>query len=299
MASLRGLTVEAVEATLKEFDAIGPEAFLSKYKFGPPKACTWSATASATTRRQLSARRSAGCPIARALRASEFTGGMASVVRALEQLGYVVIDERPARNPRWAAEEIILALDLYLTHNQLDNQDEDVVELSSTLNALAIHSERPDAERWRNPNGVALKLANFAHLDPGYPGRGMASVSALDRIVFERLSPYPDLVSRLAADIRAGARVDLDNLPIAGQPTLTPTTPTLHPLRESPRHQFPSSNTTSWAGTRCRNPLARCSLSDSNSHSSETSATFSTMVVTHPGGFGTRSTASTTSLTSW
>jgi hypothetical protein len=61
---------------------------------------------------------------------------------------------------------------------------------------------------------VALKLANFAHFDPGYAGRGMDGGSALDRRVFDRLKPYPDLISRLATEIRAGSRVDLDSLPI-------------------------------------------------------------------------------------
>jgi hypothetical protein len=35
---------------------------------------------------------------------------------------------------------------LYLIHNLLDDEDPEVVELSATLNALAIHPERPDAE---------------------------------------------------------------------------------------------------------------------------------------------------------
>lgn len=37
MASLKGFTVEAVDATLAEFDAIGREAFLVKYDFGEAK----------------------------------------------------------------------------------------------------------------------------------------------------------------------------------------------------------------------------------------------------------------------
>ena len=219
MASLRALTVGAVDAALAEFDAIGREAFLSKYKFDPAKGLHLVRDGKRYDSKAIVGAAIGKMPGRAPLRASEFTGGVASVVRVLRELGYTIIDERPARNPRWAPEEIILALDLYLTHNQLDDQDAQVVELSATLNALSIHPERPDAERWRNPNGVALKLANFAHLDPGYPGRGMASVSALDRMIFDRLGPYPDLVSRLAADIRSGGRVDLDHLPVAPRPS--------------------------------------------------------------------------------
>lgn len=221
MASLRGLTLEAVDATLAEFDAIGRDAFLSKYDFEPAKGLYLVRDGKRYDSKAVVGAAIGRLPGRTPLRASEFTGGVASVVRVLESLGYLVIDERPPRNPRWAVEEIILALDVYLTHGQLDDQDAEVVELSAILNALAIHPERPDAERWRNPNGVALKLANFAHLDPGYAGRGMSSVSALDRLVFERLRPYPDLVGRLAADIRAGVRVDLDSLPIAAERSAT------------------------------------------------------------------------------
>lgn len=34
----------------------------------------------------------------------------------------------------------------------------EVIELSALPNALPIHTTRPDAEKFRNPNGVALKL---------------------------------------------------------------------------------------------------------------------------------------------
>lgn len=227
MATLKGLTAEAVDATLAEFDAIGRQAFLAKYNFGEAKGLYLVRDG-----KRYDSKAIVGAAVGRlfgrtALQGPDFTGGVASVVRALEKLGYTVVDERPIRNPRWATEEVILALDLYLTRGLLDDQDTEVVELSAALNALEIHTERPDAERWRNPNGVALKLANFAHFDPGYPGRGMDRGSALDRRVFDRLKPYPDLVSRLASDIRAGARVDLDNLPIADERSEvgTPSTP--------------------------------------------------------------------------
>ena len=46
------------------------------------------------------------------LRPKDFSGGDATVARHLESLGFDV--ERPPRNPTWAEEELILALDLYL-----------------------------------------------------------------------------------------------------------------------------------------------------------------------------------------
>jgi 5-methylcytosine-specific restriction protein A len=38
----------------------------------------------------------------------------------------------------------------------LSDSDAEVVELSEVLNALPIHTVRPDAEKFRNPNGVAM-----------------------------------------------------------------------------------------------------------------------------------------------
>ena len=74
--------------------------------------------------------------------------------------------------------------------------DPEIVELSARINALPIWREADRAATFRNPAGVALKLANFraierdVALQHGVPGaealpKGMASYSALDRVVFE------------------------------------------------------------------------------------------------------------------
>ena len=114
-------------------------------------------------------------------------------------------ERRPRpRNPRWAEEELVLALDLYVRSGLLDDTDPAVVELSRVLNALEIHSERPDADRFRNPNGVALKLANFAALDDNYHGRGMTSYSKLDAEVWHRYESRRDALAADASAIREG-----------------------------------------------------------------------------------------------
>jgi 5-methylcytosine-specific restriction enzyme A len=109
------------------------------------------------------------------------------------------------RNPPWDRDELVLALDLYLQAGQLDDADPRVVELSALLNKLPLHPLRPDAARFRNPNGVALKLANFAALDPHYPGRGMVRGGRGDREVWDALADQPAEVARLAGSIRAEA----------------------------------------------------------------------------------------------
>ena len=58
---------------------------------------------------------------------------------------------------------MILALDLYydLESGQMNSSNPEIIKLSELLNRLPIHINRPDQEKFRNPNGVNLKLGNF------------------------------------------------------------------------------------------------------------------------------------------
>lgn len=110
------------------------------------------------------------------------------------------------RNPNWARDELIIALDLYLTQGQLDERHQDVQRVSRILNALPIHTMRPDLDKFRNPAGVALKLANFAALDPSYGGTGMTRGGKGDAAVWDELARQPALVHTLALAIQEGVR---------------------------------------------------------------------------------------------
>jgi len=108
------------------------------------------------------------------------------------------------RNPKWHRDEIILALDLYfkLEPGQIHGRNPAVIELSEVINRLPIFDIRPDAERFRNPNGVGLKLSNFLAIDPDYHGKGMQSYSKLDKLVFDEFSSKRNELSRIASTIR-------------------------------------------------------------------------------------------------
>lgn len=109
----------------------------------------------------------------------------------------------PQKNPNWASDELILALDLYLRRGQLAKGHADVSELSELLNALPIHTTRPDLERFRNPAGVALKLATFGALDPSHEGAGMSHGGRGDVGTSDRFHSRPDEVHRMAKAIAA------------------------------------------------------------------------------------------------
>ncbi len=109
------------------------------------------------------------------------------------------------RNPPWSREELILALDLYFKTGATDSRNPQVAELSAVLNRLSIASEYPDPDRFRNPNGVAMKLANFAALDPSYPGVALERGGRLDATIWDEFAQDKERLIAEAARLRATA----------------------------------------------------------------------------------------------
>ncbi len=80
-----------------------------------------------------------------------------------------------ATGKRWTHEELLLALNLYhkLTFGQMHSRQPAIVAMAEKLN--------------RGPNSLAMKLCNFASLDPALKMRGikgLSGASALDRSVW-------------------------------------------------------------------------------------------------------------------
>lgn len=111
--------------------------------------------------------------------------------------------EARRRNPPWTQDELILALDLYLRHGLLDDLDPQVQELSDILNALPLGRDRRGDERYRNPNGVAMKLGNFARLDPDYAGAGLSRGGRREVEVWNRYADDRDELHSIAERLRA------------------------------------------------------------------------------------------------
>lgn len=90
------------------------------------------------------------------------------------------------RNPKWHRDEIILALDLYfdLARSNKNAMNAQLQELSSLLNDLPLNRRKKANEKFRNANGVNMKLANFKFIDPEYSGEGLKGGSVLDKEIF-------------------------------------------------------------------------------------------------------------------
>jgi 5-methylcytosine-specific restriction protein A len=122
-------------------------------------------------------------------------------------------------NPPWETDELILALDLYLRKGpNISSSDAELLEVSEALNALTIHEERGIYGTFRNANSVAMKLGNFASLDPSHEGKGLARGSAADRRVWERFRGSPEELAALASSIKdRAASNELPRTPEMGE----------------------------------------------------------------------------------
>lgn len=207
--ALRDLTdPAAVLSAIEEFDQKGRAAFMDEHGFQPARSYFLLVGG-----QEYDSKAIAGVahgyqfPDLGNLRPSDFSGGDATVARVLRGMGFEVGGAAGGakRNPPWAVDELVLALDLYIRCGLLDDTDPRTVDLSEVLNSLPIHTVRPDVDRFRNPNGVALKLANFAALDPNYPGAGMTRGGRRDREVWDRLHDRPRELASIAQALREGA----------------------------------------------------------------------------------------------
>lgn len=116
-------------------------------------------------------------------------------------------DSNMAKNPNWTRDELILALELYMRVNPVHTSDKDpeIIALSEMLNSLPIHSRTEQREKFRNPNGVYMKLCNFLRLDPNYAGAGLQRGGKLEENVWKEFAQYPTRLKATAAAILAGA----------------------------------------------------------------------------------------------
>lgn len=112
---------------------------------------------------------------------SEFSGGKAAgdANAFVSALGFQVVELRSGRNPTWLRDELILALDMYIQYagNPPGKESAEIIQLSPTLNRLARYLGLTTADRFRNANGVYMKLMNFRRFDPVFTEAGKVGLS--------------------------------------------------------------------------------------------------------------------------
>lgn len=115
---------------------------------------------------------------------------------------------KKVRFPSWSRDELILALDLYLSSGWLDDGHPKVQALSKLLRNLPQNRKWSGTPSFRSPNSVSMKIANFQALDPAYHGRGLVGVSKSDQWVWDDYHRNPRIVAQMAKEIRRGTRTE-------------------------------------------------------------------------------------------
>ncbi|MGW6263991.1 HNH endonuclease [Cellulosimicrobium funkei] len=200
---------DAVVAAVVEFDRICREAFLSKYGFAGAKGYFVVLGG-----RRYDSKAVAG--VAHLFQhgvlmgPEDFSGGDATVAKRLERLGFEVI--RPVARPDWSVDELMFALNLYLrtrSDHAYRRTTRVAIALSEQLRMLRIFDPEVRSDpRFRNPNGVSLKLHNFPAIDPEQPNTGMGHGSAADCRVWDDWAHRPHQLAEIFAIRRERGKSD-------------------------------------------------------------------------------------------
>ena len=216
--ALLGLLARAhVLSAIEEYDQLGEDAFLEHYGFHRPKEY-WLEHEG----RRYASKAIVGAAVGRIegqtpLRASEFSGGEATVAKALEQLGFVVsrdasTGKQPQRNPKWTWSEEVLLLEGYLRHGLVHAGTAEARVLSDELRRLKVHSHKARGTDFRSAAEVARRLVELSRAAPHFDGEP-GWFDYHDQAIWERLDTDLDTISELAAVVRGGAiigEVDTD-----------------------------------------------------------------------------------------
>jgi len=219
---LAQITRVAVESALTEFDTLGADAFLSKYGFADAKRYWIEWNGKRYPSKAIAGVAHKYIDGQQLLPSASFTGGEGSVVPKLRQLGFVV--NSPERNPAWNRDELILALQLYMTNpaSPPGKASGEVAALSSLLNKMHRLNGTSASQTLRNENGVYLKMMNLRALDPTFTAQGKVGMQAggsLEKVIWVEYEGQPEMLARDAKAIRdaveAANEVQLAKLPTA------------------------------------------------------------------------------------
>lgn len=96
-------------------------------------------------------------------------------------------------------------LEFYLRHSPSipDKKSAEISELSDFLNRLQSKVGGEVSDKFRNTNGVYMKLMNFRRFDPSYEGRGLERGGKDEEVVWNLYSSNPAQLKQLTDGIRS------------------------------------------------------------------------------------------------
>ncbi|MDO6485318.1 HNH endonuclease [Shimia thalassica] len=128
---------------------------------------------------------------------------------ALKKIELVVGGTQANRNPDWTRDEIILAMDFYLLYRDdkiPGKNSSEIKALSREIISVASALGLSGNEKFRNINGVYMKIMNLRSNDPKYTSEGkvgLAATNKLEREVWERFKGDIPALRSVAASIRS------------------------------------------------------------------------------------------------
>lgn len=125
----------------------------------------------------------------------------------------------PERNPDWIRDELILALDLYVQNPKSPpgKSSREIRDLSHLLARLGQQLGTRLGPKYRNANGVYMKLMNFRRFDPEFQKEGKSGLKSGNRLeedVWNEFAHDPERLRATADAIRAhvGAHETADSM---------------------------------------------------------------------------------------
>ena len=108
------------------------------------------------------------------------------------------------RNPSWTRDELIVTLQFYLAHTPTipGKNSNEILELSQFLNQLQFKLGGAVYEKFRNPNGVYMKLMNFRRLDPEHESQGLSRGNKDELVVWNRFASEREELLQVSEAIR-------------------------------------------------------------------------------------------------
>lgn len=171
------LTREAVELAIAECRDLGRKAFREKYGFGGARDYFLVVGDENYDSKAIVGAAYGYLPGGQPLGPADFSGGIADAAGQLIALDYEVLT--PGQNADWSWDEHVLALDLYMTHRSAipGKASAEITGLSKLLIALGERTGVAMTPKFRNANGVYMKMMNFRRLDPDFTGQGKSGLS--------------------------------------------------------------------------------------------------------------------------
>lgn len=107
------------------------------------------------------------------------------------------------RNPPWTRDELLVALDYYLSNpdDYFSPTGDGVLDLTSKISQVAKALGLTGSDTLRNANGVSMKLLNFRAHDPNHDTKGLSRGNKLEEVVWAEYADDPVALRKVVASI--------------------------------------------------------------------------------------------------